>query len=125
MRLGALWFGLLAGPFAWAAQELVGYGLAARACGVQGPGPIPFAPALGPGELIVSGTAIILAAAGLVTAAVSWRVAIGNRSDGHDARNIGAERNVFMAMAGLITGFFFLLGVLMNAAGYFLISPCG
>ena len=125
MRLGALWFGFLAGPLAWAAQELVGYGLAARACGAPGPMLIPIAPALGVEEMILSGTAILLAAAGLATAAVSWRLATGKPSDGREARAIGDERNAFMARAGTITGSFFLFGTLMNAAGYFLISPCG
>jgi len=124
VRLGALWFGFLAGPLAWAAQELVGYGLAARACGAQGPTLVPIAPALGPGEMILSVTAILLAAAGLATAAVSWRLATGKQSEG-ETRNVGVERSMFMARAGMITGFFFLFGILMNAAGYFLVSPCG
>jgi hypothetical protein len=125
VRLGALWFGFLAGPLAWAAQELVGYGLASRACGAPGPTLISIAPALGPGEMILSVTAIFLAVAGLATAAVSWRLATGKQSDGRETRDVGVERNVFMARAGMITGFFFLFGILMNAAGYFLVSPCG
>jgi hypothetical protein len=125
MRIGALWFGFVAGPLAWAVQELVGYGLAARACGAQGPRPIPFAPALGMGELIVSGAALFLATAGLVTAVLSFRGATRNRSDGGESRDAGDERSAFMAMAGIITGLFFLFGVLMNAGGYFLIPPCG
>lgn len=121
---GALWFGLFAGPFAWMVQELVGYGFAARACGAQGLKPIPLAPALGVGELIVSGAALCIATAGLMTAALSWRRATRHQSDGDEGPEAGDARSAFMALAGMITGLFFLFGVLMNAAGYFLIPPC-
>jgi hypothetical protein len=125
VSLGALWFGLLAGPLAWMVQELVGYGLAAQACGAEGPRPIPLAPAFGVGELIVSGAAVFLAAAGLVTAVLAWRRADRLRAEGDQAPDVSHERSAFMARAGVITGLFFLFGVLMNAAGYFLIPPCG
>ena len=125
LPLGVLWFGLLAGPLAWMVQELVGYGLAARACGAEGPRPIPLAPALGLGELIVSGAALFLVTAGLVTAALAWRRSTRHQSDGDEGRDRGDMRSAFMALAGLIAGVFFLFGVLMNAAGYFLIPPCG
>jgi hypothetical protein len=125
VSLGALWFGLLAGPLAWMVQELVGYGLAAQACGAEGPRPIPLAPALGVAELIVSGAAVFLAGTGLVTALLAWRRVARHRSDGDEAPDIGDERSAFMALAGMITGLFFLFGVLMNAVGYFLIPPCG
>ena len=123
VSLGALWFGLLAGPLAWIVQELVGYGFAARACGAPGLRPIPLAPALGIGELVVSGAAIVLAAAGLVTAGLAWRRA-HDRSNEDERPAAGDERSAFMALTGMMSAFLFLLAVLMNVAGYFLVPPC-
>ena len=123
--LGALWFGLLAPPLAWSGQELVGYGLAARACGSGGRHFFPMAPGLGTAELIVSGAAVLLAVMGLITAGLSWRRSDTARSETGSAP-LGAafERSRFMALAGILLSMLFLLAILMNAGGYFLVSPC-
>lgn len=125
VSLGGLWFGLIAGPVAWAMQELVGYGLAARACAAHAQGLVPLAPGLGVGEVIVSGMALGLAGSGLATSTLFWRRASRQQPHGEEGIDAGDERNAFMALAGIIVGLFFLFGVFMNAAGYFLIPPCG
>jgi hypothetical protein len=122
---GALWIGLLAGPLAWSAQELVGYGLAARACGAGGPRPIAIAPALGVAELVVSGAALLITVLGLVTALLAWRRSNRDRAEAGEPPLEAIEgRTRFMAVAGILVSTLFLFGILMNAAGYFLVRPC-
>jgi hypothetical protein len=123
--LGALWFGLLVPPLAWSAQELVGYGLAARACVSGRRHLLAIAPGLGMAELIVSGAALVLAVIAVITAGLSWRRSDPDRSAAVRASlGTAGERSRFMAMAGMLLGMLFLLAILMNAGGYFLVSPC-
>ena len=125
VSLGALWFGLLAGPLAWIAQELVGYALSARSCGAGGPRPFAIAQGLGVAELVVSGAALVVVIAGLITAASAWRRADRHRSAAAEPGLEAAEgRAQFMAVAGMLASGLFLIAILMNAAGYFLVPPC-
>lgn len=101
----ALWFGLVAGPLAWSLQELLGYGLSARACGAAG--------TFGPAEMVVAGAAIVVAGSALVVSRSSWRrVGVDRESDG------------FMALGGVLVSGLFLFGILMNLAAYFIVPPC-
>lgn len=101
----ALWFGLLAAPLAWSLQELLGYGLSARACtATQG---------FGVAELVVTAGALLLAGAALVVSRSAWR-------------RVGASGDTdrFMALGGVIVSGIFLFGVVMNLAAYFLVPSC-
>lgn len=100
----ALWVGLIAAPLAWSLQELLGYGLSARACGG--------APGVGIAELIVAGSAVMVAGLGLVASRSARRRA-----------GAGGGTDRFMAEGGMLVSGIFLFGIVMNLAGYLLV-PC-
>jgi hypothetical protein len=100
-----LWFGLLAAPLAWSLQELLGYGLSARACGAV--------TRIGVAEMVVTLAAIVVAGSALLVSRSS-------------SRRLGVEggSDRFMAAGGTLVSVIFLFGILMNLVGYLLAPAC-
>jgi hypothetical protein len=123
----ALWFGILAAPLAWSAQELVCYYLASRLCrpGAAGLG-AELALRQSPSFLIVTGVTLFIALAGAWTAWSNWRrVRDVRRLSNLHPREIRAERCRFMARCALITNIGFL-GAFVFTTSEFIVAPlCG
>jgi hypothetical protein len=109
--------GLIAAPLAWSLQELLGYGLSARACGA--------APGVGVAELIVAVGAVLVAGTGLVVSRGAWRRVGGDGLESEPGRaSVRAGTDRFLALAGMLVSVIFLFGIVMNLAGYFLVPGC-
>lgn len=119
--LGALWFGLLAGPLVWSLLSIANYALDAQSCrpaemelaqpvfaGVR-----PLA-----GILTLIGVAIVVGA--LVVAVRSWKRS-RDASAPHDAV---WSRVHFMALAGIITSAVFLEAIVLHGIGVIVIPAC-
>ena len=127
VSLAALWFGLLAAPLAWSAQELVCYYLASRLCRLRAAGTgAELALRLSPSFLIVTAMAFLIAAAGAWTAWSNWRKVRDIRRESNlHPREIHAERSRFMARCALITNVGFL-GAFVFMTSEFIVAPlCG
>lgn len=137
-----LWFGILGGPLAWAAQELSSYAFSAYACA-------PHMTLLGEPMLdglvlllvlIAAGAAAIALSAGLV-ALNAWRGAATSEESHHEATHGGDARHVahrggdvaadqrtgrvrFMALVGISFSSLFLLTILLNAVPLFTLNFC-
>lgn len=127
VTLGALWFGILAAPLAWSAQELVCYYLASRLCRLRAAGyGAELALRLSPSFLIVTAVTFLIALAGAWTAWSNWRrVRDIRRESNLHPREIHAERSRFMARCALITNVGFL-GAFVFMTSEFVVAPlCG
>jgi hypothetical protein len=123
----ALWFGLLAAPLAWSAQELVCYYLASRLCRLRAAGyGAELALRLSPSFLIVTIVTFLIALAGAWTAWSNWRkVRDVRRESNLHPREIHAERSRFMARCALIFNVGFL-GAFVFMTSEFIVAPlCG
>lgn len=125
--LAALWFGILAAPLAWSAQELVCYYLASRLCrpGAAGYG-TGLALRLSPSFLVVTAVTLLIALAGAWTAWTNWRKVRDIRRESNlHPREIHAERSRFMARCALVTNVGFL-GAFVFMTAEFIVAPlCG
>ncbi|HZE09826.1 MAG TPA: hypothetical protein VE110_13830 [Gemmatimonadaceae bacterium] len=126
---GALWFGVLAAPIAWSAQEIL-------ATSVNGAGCIAYRDAPPPtGLQLTSGTGIVLLCftvalfigclVALFVALHNWHI-VHSHAEGEeqDVLEIGEGRARFMAMSGILLSAIFALLLLMNAISLFLTPQC-
>ena len=127
VSLTALWFGLLAAPLSWTAQELVCYYIASRLCRQRAASyGTELALRLSPSFLIVTAVTFLIALAGAWTAWSNWRKVrdIRRESNLHPCE-IHAERSRFMARCALICNVGFL-GAFVFMTSEFVIAPlCG
>ena len=133
----ALWFGLLGAPVAWSVQTLINLPISAHACFPRGtPLEAPATGALRGILFVVSIAAIAVGLAALLTAAQSWRKTRdehqtrAGRGSQHESGTALAEtgegRTRFMAGAGVLTSFTFLLVSVVHTAVVFSVVPaCG
>jgi cytochrome c biogenesis factor len=113
-HLPALWFGVLAGPLAWAALLQTNYVLSYVACEHRQTWMLHLAAAL----------AIVVIAMGGLTA---WRAM--QRSDAHhresaDTAETAAKRTRFMAVGGVILCAWFALVVFATFIPVLVLHPC-
>jgi hypothetical protein len=119
--LGALWFGLLAGPLIWSLLSIVNYVLAAQSCAPAG---VHLARPLFPGVRLFAGAltlvGIAIVAAALVTAVRS------HAASNHAAapRDAVWSRVHFMALAGIITSAVFLVGIVLHGIAVIVLPAC-
>jgi hypothetical protein len=126
VSLGALLYGLIAGPAAWGTSQVLSAGVAARAC-FPTTDPLP-TPAFA-GVTVIQGLALLLAlaiaASGGLIAAQAWRRSRDEHRGGHQTLlDIGEGRSRFLAFAGLLTSGGFGLAILFSAPAILLVRPC-
>jgi hypothetical protein len=109
--ISAAWFGVLAGPIAWAADLGVGYALVKWTCGHQHVFVLRLA----------SVTALIVIAAGAFSA---WRTLDRSDSAAAGESSIRIDRGRFMAMWGLLSCAFFALVVIATAIPRWVLDAC-
>jgi hypothetical protein len=131
-----LWFGLVGGPAAWSVQTLVNLPLASHACF---PALFPLATSETPGlrglVFVVSIAAVLVSVA---AAACAWRAWTRTRNEHQDnsghaqihsrraaVLETGEGRTRFMALAGVLTSFTFILVSVIHLSSVFLVTPCG
>lgn len=123
----ALWFGLFGAPAAWSLQLLASYALVAHGCYPDAePLTIPVVPSL---RTLVLGTGAAALAVALLaggSAWRSWRATQQEHEGGHEGLlEAGEGRTRFMALAGMLLGAVFALGIVMNVVPLLLLQPCG
>jgi hypothetical protein len=123
----ALWFGLFGAPVAWSLQLLASYALVAHGCYPDAqPMTMPVVPGL---KTLVLGTGVAALAVALLAGGSAWRSwrATRHEPEGeHEALlEAGEGRTRFMALAGLLLGAVFVLGIVMNVVPLLLLRPCG
>jgi putative membrane protein len=106
--LPSLWFGVLAGPLAWAIQLSALYALAVASCGGAGTAPLH----------VVSLLCLIVALLGFHTARRQLRSMRGEEEN----PTIGARR--MLALLGILLESLFVLVMIATWAAVFLLSPC-
>lgn len=102
---GMPWFGLVAGPLAWALDQQVSYALVPWSCNTDHHGLIH----------LVGVATLLLAGGGAVVAAHAWRRARGVGTDG---------QTQFVALLGLLLCLLFGLVVLVDELAKFYFDPC-
>jgi len=110
-RLAWLWFGILAAPLAWSAQELVSYGFVSRLCGQSAGAEITTAT---PPFMLVTLVTFVVALAGTWAAVYNWRKLVGGREEAGPVR--------FLAMIGLINSAGFI-GAFVFSTATLVVAP--
>jgi hypothetical protein len=123
----ALWFGLFGAPVAWSLQLLASYALVAHGCYPDAePMTMPVVPGL---RTLVLGTGVAALAVALLAGGSAWRSWRATRHEHggeHEALlEAGEGRTGFMALAGMLLGAVFALGIVMNVVPLLLLQPCG
>lgn len=115
--LPRLWFGIFAGPAAWALQTIIDYALVAHFC-YPDDSPVS-APAFGGARgvaLLVSLLMLVVVLLSLMTAYRSWSATRhGHDNEHHELLEVGEGRARFMAFSGVLVSIVFLFAVIMNA----------
>ena len=109
---GRLWFGVLAGPVAWAVGLMVSYPLVPASCAVESALPLVVATFL---------TAAVTAAGGIV--AWGCHRALARRDAAGDLWR-GLSRASLMATGGIALSALFFLTVIGHAVAMLLVGPC-
>ena len=110
----ALWFGLLAAPLAWAADELLLYFIASRLCGLKTYDTAePLIRGTSLWFIVVSVVALLIALAGAWVAYDSWQKSAREKQGSeHRLLEVGEGRTRFLAMCGLLSSVSFSIGFL-------------
>ena len=127
---GRLWFGLLGAPAAWLVAELLGYLLAARSCEAGRNGINAYG--VGDPSLVVGLLTLLMLA---VATAATWTAGGSLRRLGLSSGAITADgrrsdrpaewgRARFMALAGVLTGVLFGLGIVLIGLPPLLVRAC-
>lgn len=111
VRPAALWFGILAGPMAWATVHTVKYAAARWACAKEH---------LGLLQLLNVGAFVVMVAAIAVSWAALQRIPHDETSDGAGPDGIAR----FMALLGLASSAFFAVIMLANAVPQWMLHAC-
>jgi hypothetical protein len=123
--LSVLFFGLLAGPFAWSGQLLVNYGLSSHFCYPDDTPLIALSKDLGwlwPFLIAIGVLALAISAAGTLVSLRSWRMT-REEASGHMV-DIGEGRTRFLALWGMLTSGGFFLVVLLDFIALFVLPLC-
>lgn len=107
----ALWFGILAGPMAWAAVHTIKYAAARWACAKEH---------LGVLHLLNAGAFVVIVAALAVSWAALQRTPHDETSDGGGPFGIAR----FMALLGLASSSLFIIVMLANAVPQWMLDAC-
>ena len=105
-RLPALWVGILAGPVAWACDEVIGYTITAHECSTGS--------MLGLHSLTMA--SVCLCIVGLLSAKAARPEA--------SVENSHTERQRVMAIAGMILSISFAVAILATGIPKWMLSPC-
>jgi hypothetical protein len=100
-RLPALWTGILAGPIAWACDEVIGYTITAHECSTGSMRGLNF-----------------LTLASLCLCVFGWICA---KSVDHDRHS---ERQRVMALAGMVLSIAFAVAILATGIPRWMLGPC-
>jgi hypothetical protein len=128
VKLGELFFGVLAGPLAWYLQLCAGYALASTPCfrdGVRVAAPLEVLQWTRPAMIaaMLAGAVIALLAVG-----VSWRALRRTRQEtgGGSAHllEMGTGRTRFLALWGVLLGGAFAIATAMTAVAFILLPRC-
>ena len=111
VSLFELWVGILAGPFAWAFDEVVGYSATAHECST------------GTMLLLHSLTVGCLAAC-LIGLWAAWKAESTLRVNQGEVQVARAQRIHFMAIGGMILSVGFAMVILATAIPKWMLSPC-
>jgi hypothetical protein len=105
--LTRLWAGILAGPLAWATDEVVGYTVTAHECST------------GSSALLhaLTVSALIMCGIGLLCGGSTWAASL-------DPENDRAERIRSMSLSGIALSFAFAVVILATAIPKWMLSPC-
>ncbi len=124
---GALWFGLLGAPAAWAVHAIAATSINSFGCipPLGASARIETQPRGAVWMILVILTAILLmtAAAALITAVHSW-LADRETSENSQLLDVAEGRVRFMAMAGILLGAVFAFLLVMNAIALFMVPQC-
>ena len=125
--LAVLWFGFFGAPLAWSVQELVNTPVVAHACYPRTePLRSPLFPGASAFAVAVSVVTALAALAALLTALRTWRtVRRGHEHEESALLEVGEGRTRFMALAGILLGVVFLLGIVMHTIPILMLPPCG
>jgi hypothetical protein len=106
-----LWFGILAGPVAWAFDLLASYGIVKWICRTSSYGVLP---------------AITIASLALVVggAAISWMALVRTANDEPTDGGHPRQRARFMAVLGLASCALFALQILAGAIPHWMLDAC-
>jgi hypothetical protein len=105
-----LWFGVLAGPVAWALDEGISYAIAQHACSTGAFYELH----------IISAFCLILAAAGFFAARSQFAHVQGAYDEGGSAR----DRSWFLARFGMASSLGFALVIIALSVPKIVLSPC-
>ncbi|HEY5410792.1 MAG TPA: hypothetical protein VIJ94_08690 [Caulobacteraceae bacterium] len=117
---------LAAGPAAWAAQLIAGYGASSLACFPHdAPAPTPPGPGEHVGLAALNLVCLAVAVAGLATAFMVWRSARPDRFAEHnDQAPASAGREQFLGACGMLSGAIFCVAILFDTAAIFGAPAC-
>lgn len=121
----ALTFALAGAPFAWIVQLLSGFVLANRPCFAAAQALAERVPATSgqhPAPLIVHLVCLALAVAATLLAARIWRASTTQAPA--SVIDIGGSRTHFLALCGLSGGFVFVVSILFDTPGLFVVPLC-
>lgn len=107
-----LWFGLLAAPFAWSVQGLLGWFFGARICTQMSIGSVRTIVGL------IGIVALAVAVGGLLVGIGNWRVAVREE-------RVAEDRVEFMSLGGVLVSGAFVLGTFWGALNAVFINVCG
>ena len=115
--LPRLWFGIFAGPAAWALQTIADYALISHFCYPDdSPLSRPTFHAVRGTSVLVSVVMLFVVLLALVTAYRSWQMTRhGHENEHHELLEVGEGRGRFMALAGVLVSVVFLFAIVMNA----------
>lgn len=119
---GRLWYGIAAPTAAWAAHGLSGFLIANGTCS-DGTASWGALPAGGVRALLLVLTAAFLAVA-ISGALVSWRTWRGLAAGDPAERPPGEGRAEYMAVAGVLVGIVFSLGILLGGLPMIALGVC-
>ena len=111
VSLAGLWFGILAGPVAWALHAIGSYFLAPIACRMETAMPL---------YTLTAAAVLVAVVAGVHSGINSQRIRAGTRGDTGQR----GERTGFMAMAGMFMSVMFLAIILVQAIPIFFLDAC-
>jgi hypothetical protein len=122
----ALIYGLVAAPAAWGVEQVLNATLAQEACF---PGTERLTASTIAGLHTVQSAVLVIAL--LVSASAgwiamgAWRATRGEHAGGsHTLLSIGEGRSRFMALAGVLTSWGFVVGTLFSVPAVFLVPAC-
>jgi hypothetical protein len=129
VRAWVLLLGLAAGPAAWIAQMLLGYGISSYACYPHDEPHIHAPPPGWHGErlglLVVNLTCLVLILAAFAAEGRAWRRTREEMADGSRRRlDVGEGRSRFLALCGMIACGLFALAVLFNTINLLGVPAC-